>query len=323
MALTTTRIEGMGEVQFDPEVFDPKDLAGFVGLARDLDLTLGAEDEAEADLLATPAAPMTPQQAEAEVRRQIEAGEFLPELMAEAEAELGRKPTADEILAGSAQTAEATLTGYIAPDVEQAIASASLASVVEVDGKYAVEVDGDVILALDPNGPLGATANVIAAIVVVLIDLIFVVLAIIGVRAAKSKSVAAKVAEVTKKYGEKFLKMLKMMLTTLKSVMAAVRDAPDKSGKAGAVRSGAAAIGRSIFAALRYSYNNLWSEMKAVIGAFVSGAWNIIKTCASLAVSILSWVATAGAVLAAAIINLIVTVVDLVIDCIALRKAIG
>ncbi len=322
MALTTAQIEGMGQVQFDPDLFDEEDLAGFASLAS-LDLTFDAGDEADFRTTVSAGAPFTPQEAEAEIRRQIEAGEFLPDLMAEAEAELGRKPSADELLQGSVETAQATLNGFIAPDVERAVAAASLASLVEIDGKYAVEIDGDVILALDPQGPLGATANVIAAIVVVLIDLVFVVLAIIGVAAARSKSVAAKVAKVTRKYGEKFLKMLKMMLQAMKSVMAAVRDAPDKAAKGKAARAGAADIGRSVFAALKYSYDHLWSEIREVLGAFVSGAWNIIKTCASLAVSILTWVASAGAVLAAAIINLILAVVDLVMDCVKLAKAIA
>jgi hypothetical protein len=321
MSLTTQQIEGLGQVQFDDEVFSAEDLVGFADLARNLD-ALGSDDLVQVDPVSEfgEGVSFTPEEAETEIKRQIEAGEFLPDLMEEAKTELGRAPSAAEAVEGASQIARMTLEGTISPEVQSAVASASRVSLVETDGKFRVEVDGDVVLSLDAGGPLGASAKVIAAMVVVLIDLIFVVLAIINVVATKNKDVAKRVTKVTNKYGEKFLKMLKQMLTAMKKVATAVRDAKDAGGRRTAVTSGAKDIGKAIFSALSYSYHHMWSQMKDVVGAFLSSAWQIFKTCASLAVSILTWVGTAGAVLAASIINLALAVVDLVLDSIKLAE---
>ncbi|MEH6478424.1 MAG: hypothetical protein V7727_22215 [Sneathiella sp.] len=322
MALTTQQIDGLGEVQFDSDLFDAEDLAGFADMAESLAApdTNDIDEIDPADLFGA-GSSFTPEEAQAEIQRQIETGEFMPDLFEEAKLELGRTPTAAEVVEGSSQIAHMSLNGTISPEVQNAVQNDNTVALVEIDGKYAVEVDGEVIFSLDSNGPLGVKAKVIAALVVVLIDLIFVVLAIINVVAKKNKKVADKVTKVTAKFGDKFLKLLGDMLKILKNVMSAVRDAKNAAGRRAAVKTSAKDIGKALYATLVYAYRNLWEEIKQVVGAFLSGAWQIMKVCASLAVSILSWIGTAGAILAASIINLALAVAELVVDSIKLKEA--
>jgi hypothetical protein len=314
------------DIQFDPEAFDPQSLSAIASefSARSVNQVFGA------DMLGTddddvPMPSYTYGEAVAEVRRQVEAGTFMPDLLAEATAEEGAAPNIGAVFAEMDTVLMPSLEKGVLPAAAIRVAEESVgyAKLIELpDGRMELQLDGEPVLNFGLQGALGASLNVIAAVVVVVIDLIFVALAVIGVATEKDPSFKKTVKKIVDKFGEKFLKLTQKLLSAVAGALRSYVGKSSKSEKKKALKDSIKDFAKGIFAALKYGYDHVWDLLKDMVKSYFNSAYRAFKAMCSLAVTVLGAIGSAGASLAAALINLLVKLLDLAEDCIALDKAI-
>ena len=321
MTLTTQTVAGLGDVSFDTDVFSAEDMAGIAALVQTMDdIPLTPDAPMMADLAPEPTEPMTPAEAVAEIRRQIEAGEFMPDMMAEAEAELGRPMKADEILDGVLEATELSVQGQMMPEVLATLDTNRTRVTVE-NGTSTLWMDDAVVIAFEAPGPLAASSARTLAIIKIVIDVAQLILAFVNYFAPKDQKVVKGVTQVVEKKSASAGELVSALLSIFKDIINTIQAIKDKDGRLAAITNLAVDIGKALFLTLKYLWSAGWAIFADTIKVFVAKRGQRIKACASLAASILAWTASAGAVLVGSVISAAVTVCDLIEDFAELKAA--
>ena len=321
MTLTTQTVAGLGDVSFDTDVFSAEDMAGIAALIQTMDdIPLTPDAPMMADLAPEPTEPMTPAEAVAEIRRQIEAGEFMPDMMAEAETELGRPMTADEILDGVLEATELSVQGQMMPEVLATLETNRTRVTVE-NGTSTLWMDDAIVIAFEAPGPLAALSARTLAIIKMVIDVAQLILAFVNYFAPKDQNVVKGVTQVVEKKSASAGELASALLSIFKDIINTIQAIKDKEGRLAAITNLAVDIGKALFLTLKYLWSAGWAIFADTIKVFVAKRGQRIKACASLAASILAWAASAGAVLVGSIIGAAVTVCDLIEDFAELKAA--
>ncbi len=312
------------DIRFDPDFISAAELTPLVEEFRTESLAKMLEG-VEAPVAPEPVAGAAERSFDdvmAELRRQVDAGEFASEALTEVRQELGPSYDLDKMFAEVERDMRPVIEkGEISPAVLATLDdNMGYARAIERDGRIELEIGGKVAISASTEGVLGANWKLICAIAVVVIDVVFVGLALISIATHRSAKFAKQVEKIVEKVGARYLKLAKMLLGRLADMMRKVRDAKTPAQKADAVRGGITDMAKSIFAAFKYFYDHLWSSLKDILWAYLDDWWAMGKAILSFGAMILAAIGTAGASLAAAVLNLVSAIVQLVEDCIALSK---
>ncbi|MDJ0942805.1 MAG: hypothetical protein QNJ30_05050 [Kiloniellales bacterium] len=304
-------------IGYDPSYFDPSDIARLAG---------GLPAFTEAPETAAPAAAPPAGAGEAvteadvdraiaEIREEIEAGSFEPEVFAgqdlDALADKARTDLTRTMVRGE-------MDDKVRTWLEAALARVQLVQHGQV---VRLEVDGEAILTADLETAEGRAAFPYFELAMVALDVVFVIAALAGVAFAIDGDLKKAVRQIVTKAKDGFLGFVNRVLDKIRPYLPEFRSAGSKLGEL--VKTYIKAIADGVWAAAKFGWNHLWTPIKAIFKAIFSSGWAVASALFSLAGFLVGLIGTAGAALAAALLNLVSALCQLVADCIKLAEAMG
>ena len=299
------------DLSYDPDYFSEEDIGRMFGKSR-------AVEVAERPKMCIPASlsfSATPTTDEIDnavdfFRRQIERHVFAPEIFA------GLKgPDVDRIVRQAKRNLKKTLKGQINASVIAALPdSMNRVAIVEVGDTLHLSVDGAPLLAArrafrDAACPYFELAKVV-------IDIVLVLLALVQVRCRPGAKVKDAVAEVVKRPG--FDELVGQWIDPIRACLERLKLAVDRSSRLREVRDAIRSVATGLYGALKYFWGQLRSAFKQIIKILLKSVLAIASAILSLAAFIAGLFATAGAVLAASLLNLADALCSLILDTVDL-----